>query len=376
MRDRVLVTGGAGFIGSFLVDELVKKGKRVRVLDNFEAQVHQGRIPSYLNPHAELVRADVRDRGAVKKALTGVTHVVHLAARVGVGQANYQIRDYMDVNVGGMATLLDIIVNEKTDIEKIVMTASMTSYGEGMYSCRSHGKYKMHIRPEEQLKKRQWNFFCPKCRKKLDPVPTDEDTIFENKGIYALSKQTQEEMLFSIGSLYNIPAVSLRLFNVYGPRQSLSNPYTGVSAIFISRLRNNVSPVVFEDGLQSRDFVSVHDVIGAILLSMKKTSANFIPINIGSGIPTGIADLAKTLSRLLGMKIPPMVINEGRKGDIRHCFADISRAKKLLGWEPKISFHDGLKELVEWSLYQKPTDLFEKAVSELSSKKLLIKHDH
>lgn len=372
-KQRVLVTGGAGFIGSFLTDRLIEEGHSVVILDNLEKQVHQGSLPSYLNRKATFIQGDVRDYEIFSKALKGIDIVFHLASRVGVGQANYQIKDYVDTNIGGMGNLLNIIVNDKTTkVKKIIMTASMTSYGEGMYSCNKHGAKKMPARSDEQMGKKLWEPICPQCDKILVPIPTSEETALQNNGIYSITKQVQEQLLLFIGRMYKIPVVSLRLFNVYGPRQSLSNPYTGVTAIFISRLKNNKRPIVFEDGKQTRDFVSVHDVVDALVLSMEKDAANYSVFNIGSGRPTSVITVATTLAKLLKKNINPSIANDGRKGDIRHCFANVERAKKILGWEPTISLEAGLDELIVWSRTQSPEDLFAKAVKELGDKKLLL----
>lgn len=370
-KSRVLVTGGAGFIGSFLTDALIAKGYKVRVLDNLEEQVHSGNIPSYLNPHAEFLKGDVRDYNTIEKSLVGVDAVFHLAARVGVGQSNYEIKNYTDVNIGGMVNLLDIIVNKKTRVKKIVMTASMTSYGEGEYRCQSCGIVKPCLRFDHQMKKKDWQMYCPTCGGMIVPVPTKETATINNNSIYALSKNVQEEMMFFVGKTYNIPVVSLRCFNVYGPRQSLSNPYTGVTAIFISRLKNDQQPVIYEDGLQSRDFVSVHDVVNALVLSLESERANFEIFNIGGGKPTTIKEIAEIMAKLLGKKISPRINGEFRKNDIRHCFADIAKAKKKLSWIPKVTLAQGFEELIRWSSEIEAVDLFQKAEKELREKKLL-----
>lgn len=366
----ILVTGGAGFVGSFLVDRLVKQGFKVRVFDNLEEQVHQGKIPSYLNKDAEFIQSDIRNYEEVKKTLDGIDVIFHLAASVGVGQSNYQIKKYVETNMLGMANLLDILVNEKHKIKKLITISSMTGYGEGNYLCNQDGVVRPHLRGEHQLKNKDWNLYCPKCGKKVEPVSTDETALDFPNSIYGFSKKAQQDMALMIGNLYKIPTVILRGFNIYGPRQSLSNPYTGVSAIFISRLKNNKQAVVFEDGLQTRDFVSVHDVVDAFILSLEKDEANYQMFNIGSGKGTSILEIAKVFSELLDKKDLVDVNNEYRKNDIRHCFANISKAEKLLGWKPKINLEQGLKELIEWSENQKAVDDFSKAQQELKSKGL------
>lgn len=367
----ILVTGGAGFIGSFLVDALIDQGYSVTIFDNLEEQVHQKQKPKYLNPKATFIQGDVSDYAAFEKALNTIDVVFHLAARVGVGQSNYQIKDYTAANVGGMANLLDIVVNKKLPVKKILMTASMTSYGEGDCSCPKCGIIQPKLRNEEQMQKKDWNLYCPNCNSLVTPISTKERQQFNNNSIYSLSKNVQEEMLMIIGKMYNIPAVSLRCFNVYGPRQSLSNPYTGVSAIFISRLKNDNQPVVYEDGMQSRDFISVHDVVAALILAMNSEKANYQIMNMGSGITTPIKDIALLIAKLLKKNIEPKITGEFRKNDIKICTADNTKAKELLDWEPKVSLEEGFKELIAWSENEESVDLFEKAEEELRTKKLL-----
>ena len=292
-KSKVLITGGAGFIGSFLTDRLISKGYYVRILDNLEQQVHHGKRPNYLNAKAEFVQGDVKDYRTFEKALKDIEIVFHLAASVGVGQSNYEIKKYSDTNIGGMTNLLDIVVNKKTKVKKIIMTASMTGYGEGSGRCTEHGIVKPDLRGIKQLEKKDWNLHCPDCRKKLSSVPTDEDAYNNNNSIYSLTKNVQETMLMMVGSMYKIPVVSFRCFNVYGPRQSLSNPYTGVTAIFASRLKNNHQPIIYEDGLQSRDFISVHDVVNALEKSITNDKINYQICNLGSSHPTQVKEIAE-----------------------------------------------------------------------------------
>lgn len=366
----ILVTGGAGFIGSFLVDELIKIGFKVRVFDNLEDQVHHGQIPAYFNKSAEFIKGDVRDYDALKKTIEGIDAIFHLASSVGVGQSNYQIKKYVDTNTGGTANLLDILVNNKLKVKKLVTISSMTGYGEGNYLCKKCGVVRPALREEKQLKKKDWKLYCPNCVSVVEPIPTDESALDFPNSIYGFSKKTQQDMALLIGKLYNLPTTVLRGFNIYGPRQSLSNPYTGVTAIFISRLKNNQKAIVFEDGLQTRDFVSVHDLVNAFILALKKDEANYQMFNIGSGKKITILEVAETLSKLLGKSNLLQVNQDFRKNDIRHCFADITNAKKLLGWEPKISLEQGFKELIEWSENEKAEDKFSEAQKELEQKGL------
>lgn len=367
----ILVTGGAGFIGSFLVDRLIKEKYRVRILDNLEEQVHQGRIPTYLNKQTEFIKGDVKEFGTFRNALKGIDAVFHLAAAVGVAQSNYQINKYVEINIGGMSNLLDILVNTDHKVKKIITISSMTGYGEGNYSCENCGVVRPPLREEKQLKKEDWNLYCPNCGKLLKPIPTDENALDYPNSVYGLSKKVQQDLLFLISKIYSIPAVVLRGFNVYGPRQSLSNPYTGVTAIFISRLKNNKEVVIYEDGLQSRDFISVHDLVNAFILSLESDEANNQMFNIGSGKGTSILEIAETVSKLLGKPNLIRINGEYRKNDIRHCFADISKAQKYLGWKPEVSLEQGLLELIDWSRKQKAEDMFQDAQKELQQKGLV-----
>ncbi len=367
----VLVTGGCGFIGSHLVDELLRAGHSVRVLDSLEYQVHEGKRPEYLNPGAEYVFGDIRDREVVKKVIEGVEVVFHEAAAVGVGQSMYEIRNYVDVNSTGTANLLDVLVNDENSVRKIIVAASMSSYGEGLYECENCGMVEPPLRSWEQMDQKRWELECPTCKRILRPVPTPETKIQNTNSIYALTKKDQEEMVLMIGRTYGVPAVALRYFNVYGPRQSLSNPYTGVAAIFMSRIKNNNPPIVYEDGLQTRDFVSVHDIVKANLLAMKKASADYEAFNVGTGVPLTIKGIAETLAELQNSKVRPVITNRFRKGDVRHCYADISKIKRKLGYKQEVSFENGMRELISWSAGQKATDRFEEANEKLREKGLI-----
>jgi dTDP-L-rhamnose 4-epimerase len=372
MSKKVLVTGGAGFIGSHLVDELLKRGHEVTVYDNLEPQVHDGEKPSYLNGKAEYIYADIRDRETLKTVVHDAEVIFHEAAAVGVGQSMYHIQKYVDVNTLGTAKLLDILVNEEHGVEKLVVASSMSIYGEGKYECDACGVVFPHIRSDEQLKRRQWEMRCPECNKVLRPLPTDEEKPLHPTSIYAITKKDQEEMCLTIGRAYGLPTVALRYFNVYGPRQALSNPYTGVCAIFSCRIRNRKPPLIFEDGLQSRDFVSVYDIVAANILAMEKNKANYEAFNVGSGKGVTIREISDVLTSLYGVEIEPLVTNTYREGDIRHCFADIAKIGRL-GYAPRIKFEDGMRELVEWVNAQPSCnveDRFEKAHRELELRKL------
>ncbi len=371
----VLVTGGAGYIGSHLVDRLVAREYDVTVFDNLEPQVHRsGGWPSYANPHAHYVRGDVRDRAAFEPLVLAADAVVHFAAAVGVGQSMYQVDHYVDVNTRGTALLLDILVNAKHHVEKVIVASSIGVYGEGAYHCATCGPVAPGIRPAGQLAVRDWEQHCPRCGAHVSSVPTPEDKALYRDNIYSMTKYHQEEMVLLIGKTYGIPAVAPRFFNVYGPRQSLSNPYAGVAAIFLSRLLNSKQPVVFEDGGQLRDFVSIHDVVDCLTLMLESPGADYLPVNIGSGDTVTILEVEKLIGRLLGSTIEPMVMQTGRTFDIRHNTADITRARTTLGYAPKVSLEQGFTELIEWARTTPDVavDFFEKALGELAEKGLLV----
>ena len=362
---KILVTGGAGFIGSFIVDELVKKGHFVRIFDSLEPQVHFGNVPAYLNKNAEFIKGDVNDYGALQNALKDIEVVFHKAALVGVGQSMYDIKRYVKENTLGTAMLLDILANKNHDVKKLVVASSMSTYGEGSYKCEKCGIVEPKLRQEEQMAKQDWELHCQNCNNHLKPIPTSESKKQDINSTYALTKKDQEDLCLMIGKSYSIPTVALRYFNVYGPRQSLSNPYTGVAAIFMSRIKNGNMPVIYEDGMQSRDFVSVHDIVQANILSMEKNSANYEVFNVGTGRAITIKAVAETLAKIYGRDIKPEITFRFRKGDVRHCFSDILKIKNKLGYMPKVSFEEGMKELIDWSKNEKAIDKFESASQEL-----------
>ncbi len=368
---KILVTGGAGFIGSHLVDELIQRGHSVRIFDSLDPQVHpNGEKPEYLNPEAEFIQGDVRDIDALGKALNGQEVVFHEAAAVGMGQSQYMIKHYVDVNTGGTANLLDLLVNTKHSVQKVVVAASQSSYGEGCCACPEHGAVKPDFRGEEQLADHRWEHECPQCGAVMKPVPTPETTPMDCRAIYAIGKRDQEDMVLSIGQTYDIPSVALRYFNVYGPRQSLSNPYTGVLAIFMSRVANGNPPVVYEDGLQTRDFISVKDIVQANILTMEKDEANYKVFNVGTGLATSIDEVARALAKVYDSPLEPEITLKYRKGDTRHCYADLTKIKAALGYEPSVSLLDGMKDLVEWSHTTTAEDKFDEAAKELAKRGL------
>jgi len=371
----ILVTGGAGFVGSHLVDKLVQLGHNVSIFDNLEDQVHGGEKPLYLNKDARFIQGDIRDEVSLTKAMKGQEIIYHEAAAVGVGQSMYQIRKYIDYNSTGGATLLDIAINNsaiRDNLQKMIVASSMSIYGEGQYSCSNCGIVYPKLRSGEQLQQKDWEIKCPKCGLPVEHCGTAEDKPLFPTSIYAISKRDHEEMFLVTGRSYNIPTVALRYFNIYGTRQSLSNPYTGVAAIFSSRILNDSSPVIYEDGLQSRDFVHVSDIIQANILAMQNENANYEMFNVGTGENTSVKQVAEMLINKLKPEsnLAPVIEHKFREGDIRHCYADISKITKLLGYKPGMYFSEGLEGLVKWVATQNAEDGFEKARGELESRGL------
>lgn len=366
----ILVTGGAGFIGGHLVEKLLGAGHTVTILDNLDPQVHTKGKPDYLPGEARFLHANLLDEGKTGEALEDVEVVFHQAAAVGVGQSMYQIQHYCAANVVGTAVLLQQIVDSNSDIKKFVVASSMSIYGEGLYRCQECGLVHPSLRPENQLRSRDWEVRCPNCGKHVESVPIGEDTPPSPKSVYAITKRDQEELCLTVGEAYGIPTVALRYFNVYGPRQSLSNPYTGVCAIFGSRILNNKPPLIFEDGNQTRDFVHVSDVVQANILALEKSSADYKSFNVGTGVPTRVVEVAKLLIAHVGSGVKPVILNRYRVGDIRHCYANIQRIKQL-GYNPRIMFKDGIGQLAAWISEQEAEDRFEEAQKELESRGLI-----
>jgi len=369
---RVLVTGGAGFVGSHIVDEYIEHGYDVTVVDNLTDQVHDDE-PSYLNDAAEYVWGDIRDRELMTELLEAADVLNHQASAVGVGQSMYEIEKYVDINTLGTARLLDIIVDEEIDLEKMIIASSMSIYGEGEYYCPNCDSIRHpSLRDDEQMASGEWEHACSDCGQPLEPQPTPEAKPRDSTSIYAITKKDQEEMMLSIGRAYDIPTVALRYFNIFGSRQALDNPYTGVCAIFSSRIKNDNPPLVFEDGEQTRDFIHVSDIARANRLAIE-SSASDVAVNIGSGTPTTINEVAETLTDLYGKsdELAPEIANDYRQGDIRHCYADPETAADELGFEAEVSFEDGMQELVEWGREQDAEDHFEDANEELEEKGLV-----
>ncbi|MEX2583481.1 MAG: NAD-dependent epimerase/dehydratase family protein [Gemmatimonadota bacterium] len=370
----VLVTGGAGFVGSHLVDALVARGDRVRIFDNLDPQVHgpERRKPAWVSGDAEFVEGDMRDPAAVARSLTGIDVVFHLAAAVGVGQSMYRIADYTATNTLGTAYLLQALVDTGSSLERLVVASSMSIYGEGLYSRPDGRAPQARRRRVEQLYQHEWELHDPDGTT-LRPQPTPEHKELDPTSIYALNKADQERMVLQVGAAYGIPSVALRFFNIFGPRQALSNPYTGVVAIFSSRLLNGNPPLIFEDGEQSRDFVSVHDVVDALLLCVERDTAVGEALNIGSGDAVSVSGVARTLGKVLGIEVEPEITGRYRVGDIRHCFADITKAREALGYEPRVRLEEGMGELVEWLQRQeRPEDAVGRHAAELAARGLTL----
>jgi dTDP-L-rhamnose 4-epimerase len=370
MAKTVLITGGCGFIGSHLVDHLVGRGYGVRVLDNLAPQVHPTGQPDYLNPSVEYLFDSILDPDALSRSLDGVDLVVHFAAAVGVGQSMYEPEHYVRTNSLGTAALLQKVVSSSSRPAKLLVASSMSVYGEGSADCPYCGP-KSAARSTSRLEQGIWDARCPECEEPLQPSPTHESKALEPTSIYALTKLDQEIACLSIGRAYEMPIVALRFFNVYGPRQSLSNPYTGVAAIFSSRLRSNQSPILYEDGNQMRDFVHINDIVAACTLALEADDADFRVFNVGSGEPISIDRLARLLIKIHGLEgeFEPCLSGSYRAGDIRHCFGDIEAIRQL-GYRPQVSLEVGLRELATWSASARSEDRFEEAQRELRSRGL------
>jgi dTDP-L-rhamnose 4-epimerase len=369
MKMKTLVTGGAGFIGSHLVRELVGRGDDVVVLDSLQEQVHANAATD-LPDSVELIVGDVGDVALADRALAGVDRVVHLAAAVGVGQSMYEIARYTELNTMATARFLERLVAARPLPARLVVASSMSIYGEGEYRCRIHGHQSPPPRPEEQLLAREWELFCPGCGERLEPVATSETKPLLPTSIYAINKRDHEEMSLVTGAAYGIPTVALRFFNVYGEGQALSNPYTGVAAIFASRLLNRKAPLVFEDGKQSRDFTHVSDIVAGIMGALESDAAPGHAINLGTGRSTSVARVAEVLGEGIGVDAEPEFNERYRAGDIRHCYADISRAEELLGYAPKVTFELGMAALVAWLEDQHAVDRVDDAAGELAERGL------
>lgn len=367
---RVLITGGAGFIGSHAADVLLAAGYQVRLLDNLTTQVHgtSRQPPGYLDPDAQLIIGDVTDTVALDRALRGVDMVLHLASAVGVGQSMYDMVSYVHNNEVGTAALLEALA--KRPIARLVVASSMSIYGEGLCQEVSKGLVHPAERSAQQLRSGRWELE-DETGQHLTPLPTPESKQPSLSSVYALNKFAQERLCLMVGKAYGIPTAALRFFNVYGPRQALSNPYTGVLAIFAARLLNSRSPMVYEDGLQRRDFVHVRDVANACRLALESQYDGEV-FNIGSGQSRSILSVANNLALVMDRReLKPHVTKKYRAGDIRHCFADIEKSRRLLKFFPHVEFTQGLEELSEYLRGQVADDHVERATQELANRGLV-----
>ncbi|HEY2702584.1 MAG TPA: NAD-dependent epimerase/dehydratase family protein [Candidatus Dormibacteraeota bacterium] len=368
---RVLVTGGAGFVGSHLVDALLAAGHAVRILDNLDPQAHEGGRPRFLNPGAELITGDLRDPVAVGRSLEGVEVVLHQGGMVGNGQSMYEIHRYVDVNAGGTAVLLEQALRRRDTLRRVVAASSMVVYGEGAYRCPEHGVVAPGLRRRADLDAGRWENRCPGCGGAVTPVPTAETHPLQPASPYAVSKRDCEELTLTTGHAHGLETVALRYLNVFGPRQALSNPYTGVAAIFCTRLLGGRRPLIFEDGAQRRDLVHVSDVVRANLLAIDAPGAPGHAINVGTGVSLTVAELAGALAAELGVDLEPEITGDVRAGDIRHCIADVRRARDLLGFEARTERATALRELAQWVAHESPVDRTVTAVAALRERGLI-----
>ncbi len=374
MNKNILITGGAGFIGSNLSLRLVSLGYNVTVLDNLSEQIHGHTSSLYvnLNDKVRLIRGDVRDKEIWSQALDNQDVVVHLAAETGTGQSMYQIQNYADVNVNGTAFLLDYLVNHSHHIQKVVLASSRAVYGEGKYFCHKHGEIYPNERKESDLLQGIFEPRCPFCQSGVEVLPTDEMSSIHPISVYGITKYTQEQIITNICKSLNIPFVIFRYQNVYGPGQSLKNPYTGILSIFSTQIRNGNNINIFEDGRESRDFVYIDDVVEATILGVEKNEANFQVFNVGAGEKNSVLEIAEKLKKHFNSEIKINVSGNFRLGDIRHNVADIGKINKELGFTPKYTLDKGLEQFLNWVNSQEiPEDFHLRSMDELRNRKLL-----
>ena len=374
MAHCILVTGGAGFIGTHIVERLLEKGNEIIIFDDLNRQVHSShKRPSSIECKDSLhfIQADIRSKTLLKEAVLACDSIIHLAGMVGVGQSMYEVERYVDINSRGTACLLDLLANEEHSVKKLVVASSVTVYGEGTYKCpKCEKEYHPNIRSKKNLEKGIWDHLCPFCGDALIGRPTNENSLLKPLSLYGITKKHQEEMSLLLGRTYGIPTVALRFFNVFGPGQTLSNPYAGVVALFLSRIMNNQQPLVFEDGEQTRDFVYVKDVVEANMIALQTSACDFDVFNVGSGTPTSIFNVANTISRLCNKDVQPLVTYQRRVGDVRHCFADITKMKRA-GFRAHYQLEDGLKETLQWGLNETPRDFSSKSIEDLKTHNLI-----
>ena len=371
----ILITGGAGFIGSRLCEKLFDQGNNVTVLDNLSEQIH-GNGESFLfnkiKDKCTFIKGDVRDKNDWAHAIKNQEIIIHLAAETGTGQSMYEVEKYTNVNVIGTSHMLEILANSNHNVKKIIVASSRSIYGEGKYNCKTHGVQYPSKRKEEDMKKGEFNPKCSMCNSSLNVLPTDEQSKIHPSSIYGINKQQQEQMVMLMGESLSIPSVAFRYQNVYGPGQSLSNPYTGILSIFSTRILNGNDLDIYEDGEETRDFVYIEDAVDATILGIEKEEANGNIFNVGSGVSTRVLDVANTLKRLYNSEINITVSGKFRLGDIRHNFADLSKLKDILGFTPKYNFERGITEFVNWVKTQEVMeDKYEKSIQQLKNKGLI-----
>jgi len=373
----ILITGGAGFIGSALSLKLIQIGYHITVLDNLSPQIH-GNSPEHnsqlfrkIKDKTNFIKGSVENNNDWIKALKGQDAVIHLAAETGTGQSMYEINKYVSVNISGTAKLMDILTNGKHTIKKVIIASSRAIYGEGKYFCLKHGNVYPETRKEKDLKKGDYNCKCPICNNKVKLLPTSEDSRIHPASVYGITKQNQEQMVLTVGRSIGVPAIAFRYQNVYGPGQSLSNPYTGILSIFSTQIRNDNDINVFEDGKESRDFVYIDDVVDATILGLQKEKANYEVFNVGSEKPTDVITIAEKLKKIYKTDININITGNYRIGDIRHNYADLSKIKQLLGFKPSVNFDTGLKNFCKWVVTQKVhEDNYQTSITEMKKRGL------
>ena len=377
--EKILITGGAGFIGSNLALALLEKGHQVTVLDNLSEQIH-GKNPEETSPlylsikdKVQFIKETVACRETLREAIADNTVIVHLAAETGTGQSMYEIQHYTDVNIGATALLLDILTNEKHSVRKVVVASSRAIYGEGKYYNKTKNTFVYPLqRTDEDMQKGDFEVKDPQNHSdKLELVATTEDSIIHPTSVYGITKQVQEQLVMTVCPTIGIAGVAFRYQNVYGPGQSLKNPYTGILSIFSTQIKNGNGINIFEDGKETRDFVFISDVVDATVLGIEKETANNQVFNVGTGVATDVITVATELSKNYGIQVPITISGNYRLGDIRHNYADISKAKQLLGFEPKISFQEGLKQFTDWVNTQEvEEDKYQQSIEEMKAKGL------
>lgn len=371
--NKILITGGAGFIGSKIAFKLINQGYEVTILDNLSEQIHgkEASLPNELKNKVNFIKGDVRSKEDWKLALKDQDAIIHLAAETGTGQSMYEISKYVEINIGGTAHLLDILTNEKHTIKKVVIASSRAIYGEGRYKCKVHGFVYPLARLDKDMRSGEFECKCPLCGETIELMSTDENSKIHPTSIYGITKYNQEQMLLVVCKAINIPAVAFRYQNVYGPGQSLSNPYTGILSIFSTRIKNGNSINIFEDGKETRDFVYIDDVVDATILGLEKEEANYHVFNVGSGVPTDVLTVTNTLKREYYSNVEVAISGNYRLGDIRHNFADITKAKEILGFVPSYNFQQGIEKFVQWVEKQEvKEDKYEQSIEEMKSKGL------